>query len=494
MAPKNKQAPAPAAPAAPAAVVADTEFDPTSRQLIAEFIGTYILVLSVGCNVIGGSGTWAALSIASSLMVCVYGLGSVSGANFNPAVTLALYLYDAKKTGFNGKKVGAYMATQIVAGILAGLSYLWLHGSAFNLEPGANFTGVHAGAIEILYTFMLCFVVLRTAVPDSKATPSAADQAKGATGPGANEYFGLAIGFVIVAGGYAGGWISKGALNPAVAIGVDVASAGQGVYWCFFYTVFEFVGAALAVLVANQVSGKDSSDSTAVFISEFTGTFFLVLTVGLNVLGNSPAPALSIAASLMCMIYALGGVSGGHFNPAVTTAIKLAWPANEGPDCRCPTQMVPFYLSAQISGAIVAGFVYTSICGASVPLAPAPNHSWSAAAFAEIIFTFTLCFVVLFTATISKKLNQMYGLAIGFVIVAGGYAIGSVSGGSLNPAVSFGLDTSHAFKEGGWMNCLPYTIFELAGAGLAAAAFKPCHEAVGKAGLLPFTKDTYGTL
>ena len=55
--------------------------------------------------------------------------------------------------------------------------------------------------------------------------------------------------------------------------------------------------------------------------SEFLGTFFLVLTVGLNVLGKSPAAAWSIAASLMCMIYALGSVSGAHFNPAVTLAI-----------------------------------------------------------------------------------------------------------------------------------------------------------------------------
>merc|ERR1712113_1200689 len=56
-------------------------------------------------------------------------------------------------------------------------------------------------------------------------------------------------------------------------------------------------------------------------VSEFLGTFMLVLTVGLNVIGGSKAPVFSIAASLMCMIYALGSVSGAHFNPAVTVAI-----------------------------------------------------------------------------------------------------------------------------------------------------------------------------
>merc|ERR1740115_447742 len=84
---------------------------------------------------------------------------------------------------------------------------------------------------------MLCFVVLRTAC-----------QGEG------NEYYGLAIGFVIVAGGYAGGWISKGAFNPAVAIGVDVASSGMGVYWCLPYTIFECLGACLAVAVNKQLT------------------------------------------------------------------------------------------------------------------------------------------------------------------------------------------------------------------------------------------------
>ena len=97
----------------------------------------------------------------------------------------------------------------------------------------------------------------------------------------------------------------------------------------------------------------------------------------------------------------------------------------------------------------------------------------SDAAFAEILYTFVLCFVVLNVATLSGqhltnggKAKQIYGLAIGFCIVVGGYAIGSVSGGSLNPAVSFALDTSSAMKGGSWMNCLMYTVswvrFEIA--------------------------------
>merc|ERR1719271_1497846 len=201
--------------------------------------------------------------------------------------------------------MGQYMASQVLAGVLAGLTYSWLFGKAFNLAPGAGFTWQGAAMAEVAYTFMLCFVVLRAAVSQMN--------------PANNEYFGLAIGFVIVAGGYAAGWISGGAFNPAVAIGLDVASAGLGFGYCALYTVFEFLGAALAVAAHNFVDDKPGH-SGAKALSEFLGTFFLVLTVGLNVTGGSPAPALSIGASLMCMIYALGSVSGAHFNPAVTLA------------------------------------------------------------------------------------------------------------------------------------------------------------------------------
>merc|ERR550537_1755682 len=196
------------------------------------------------------------------------------------------------------------------------------------------------------------------------------------------------------------------------------------------------------------------------------------------------------------MIYALGSVSGAHFNPAVTMALVLSGKAGAGD--------IPHYMAAQLLGGLAAGLTYTSLVGRAVPLQPGDGHSWSDAAFAEILYTFVLCFVVLNVATLSGqhltnggKAKQIYGLAIGFCIVVGGYAIGSVSGGSLNPAVSFGLDTSNAIKGGTWMNCLSYTVFELVGAGLAAGAFAVTRdEEFSKDGILPLNKkkETYGAI
>ena len=215
------------------------------KECLAEFIGTYLLVLTIGFNVMSGQSTWAVLSIASVLMVSIYALASVSGANFNPAVTLTLYL---TKTETNLRKVLAYIATQIVAGICAGFTYAAVFGDAIPLKPGQSDAHGQFGVggvavIEILYTFVLCFVVLRGAVITAKD----------------NESFGMAIGFSVVAGGYAVGWISGGCFNPAVAIGLDVSSAHlNGAYWCWLYTAFEFLGAGLAAGIHTFLETSES--------------------------------------------------------------------------------------------------------------------------------------------------------------------------------------------------------------------------------------------
>merc|ERR1719389_188466 len=94
------------------------------------------------------------------------------------------------------------------------------------------------------------------------------------------------------------------------------------------YMAFEFLGALVASgmhrVVRPQEYGGEGNSMVSNIASEFLGTFYLVLTVCFNVYGGSKCGAWSIAASLMCMIYALGNVSGAHFNPAVTVAIMMS--------------------------------------------------------------------------------------------------------------------------------------------------------------------------
>jgi aquaporin Z len=260
-----------------------------------------------------------------------------------------------------------------------------------------------------------------------------------------------------------------------VAVGIDTASFSKGFGWCLIYTVAEMLGAALAAglfkVVRPEDFGGEGGTLTAKLTSEFLGTFMLVFTVGLNVCAGSPAAAFSIAASLMCMIYALGDVSGAMFNPAVTVAVVGA--GVEG----APDPMTAcFYMLTQITAGICAAMSFYGVaCGFSFgPVAP---HGWAAVSMAEIIFTFVLCFVVLSVACSKSNNDQFFGLAIGSCVTVGGFAIGGISGGSLNPAVSIGLATQGVFGGGKFWEALVYTGLELTGGCIAAGVFKVTHAA-----------------
>jgi len=440
----------------------------------AEFTGTFLLVFTVGCNVLGKTAVWTGVSIASVLMVAIYAFGGISGGNFNPAVSVAIGMVKnmGGPTDMEWKQVGIYCVVQIVAGIAAGMCYLALFGSSFNLGPSKGFGAMEAGLCEVLYTFMLCFVVLNVACSKTHA--------------GNNQFYGLAIGFVVIAGAYGAGTVSGGCFNPAVAFGIDVSSAHHGFGWCFAYLAFELIGAALAAVLFKVVRPGDFGDAdtspegTLVprLTSEFLGTYMLVLTVGLNVLGKSPAGAFSIAASLMCMIYALGDVSGAHFNPAVTLAILCAQGGKLCGGAKLSYQDAGAYMIVQIVGGIFASLTYTLIHdGRTFPLGPGIGFQWAQVSIAETIFTFVLCLVVLCVACSEKKSTEMFGLAIGSCVTVGGFAIGNISGGSLNPAVSVGIAAAHLANGGAFYKCLIYTIFEFLGGAAAAGVYKVTHEA-----------------
>eukprot|EP00932_Pfiesteria_piscicida_P019108 SRR837773.5939.p1 GENE.SRR837773.5939~~SRR837773.5939.p1 ORF type:complete len:439 (+),score=171.28 SRR837773.5939:105-1319(+) len=390
-------------------------------------------------------------------MVCVYALGKISGANFNPAVTFAL----AVTKSMEWPKAGAYMATQLAASAAAGFSYKLLFGKSFNLTPSPGFGWGSVALAEIIYTAMLVYVVLNTAV---------ANKVSG------NQYFGLAIGFVIVAGAYGAGAISGGCFNPPVAFGIDISSLGLGFGWCIFYALCEILGAYVAVvlykIVRQEEFGYEESTGNNALCSEMVGTFMLVLTVGLNVLAGSKAAAFSIAASLMCMIYATGDVSGAHYNPAVTLAIFASG--------RCPeitTQRMASYMAAQIGAGVVASMTYMVMMKGEVfSLGPGVGYDLKQALVAEVIFTFVLCYVVL-TVAVAKITNNpvFFGLAIGACVTVGGNAIGAVSGGSLNPAVSVGIAFSNWVQGGRFAEAVFYTAAELLGATAAAVVFEVTH-------------------
>ncbi len=198
------------------------------------------------------------------------------------------------------------------------------------------------------------------------------------------------------------------------------------------------------------------------YIVEFIGTFFLVFVIGVaDVLGNAGAMApLAIGATLMVMIFAGGHISGGHFNPAVSLGAMLRG--------ALPSKDLPFYIVAQIVGAIVAAILSIKVVGAGAAIAAVAPPVGSSL-LVEFLFTFALVWTVLNVATAKgTDGNSFYGLAIGFTVVVGAFTVGSISLGAFNPAVAIGLVVMGKLAVASvWIHLLA----NFAGAIVAAMAF-----------------------
>ena len=194
------------------------------------------------------------------------------------------------------------------------------------------------------------------------------------------------------------------------------------------------------------------------YVVEAIGAFFLVFAVAMASYAGSVFTPLAAGATLMVMIYAGGHISGGHFNPAVTMAVL--WRRRIGIG-----DAVGYWI-AQFAGGVIAAVVARAVVNPpAVKTLALPGHLFVAAAVAELLITFALCYVVLNVATSKDQPgNGFFGLAIGFTVVAGAFAVGGISGGSFNPAVTLGGATGGLFA---WSSLWVYFVVEL-GAGVAA--------------------------
>ncbi len=203
-------------------------------------------------------------------------------------------------------------------------------------------------------------------------------------------------------------------------------------------------------------------------VVEFIGTFFLVFTVGMAVIEPGAAPGmagLAIGAVLMVMIFAGGHISGGHYNPAVTLGVLLRG--------KVTINDAVGYWVVQVAAAVVA-WVAVMIMKPAMPAeAMVGTLDLVPALLAEFIFTFALVYVVLNVATAKgTEGNSFYGLAIGFTVLAGAYAVGSVSGAAFNPAVAIGGSFMNIFA---WGNIWIYLVAEIAAGVGAAFVFRYLH-------------------
>ncbi len=205
-----------------------------SKKCLVEFIGTFFLVLTVGCCVFStASGIIAPLVIGFVLMVMVYAGGYISGGHYNPAVSLACLIRGV----LSAKDMVFYWISQLLAGFLAALTVK--HLLSLPCQCSSDFSVCKVVVCEILFTFALCYVVLNSAT---------AKETEG------NSYYGLAIGSTVLVGAFATAGLCFGAFNPAVAIGLLTFGACAKII--SITIIANLIGGALAAGIFKFVSNK----------------------------------------------------------------------------------------------------------------------------------------------------------------------------------------------------------------------------------------------
>ncbi len=200
------------------------------KKYAVEFIGTFFLVVTVAF-------TGNPFAIAAILVAMLYMGGYISGAHYNPAVTLAVLV----RGKIDWKNAIVYILVQMLAAIAAALIYMLITGQKFIPQPDIRATFGIAVFMEAMYTFALATVVLHVAT---------SEETEG------NQYFGLAIGFVILAAAFAGG-LSGGAYNPAVGVGpllADISNIGSRMQNVWIYLIGPLSGGLLAGLVYRLIN------------------------------------------------------------------------------------------------------------------------------------------------------------------------------------------------------------------------------------------------
>lgn len=203
------------------------------------------------------------------------------------------------------------------------------------------------------------------------------------------------------------------------------------------------------------------------YIIEFIGTYFLMLSICMSVIGGlgNFAP-IAIGMTLIGVIYMGGHISKAHYNPAITLAFFICK--------KIENSDVLGYLVAQIGGAFLATLTAEFLLGSYVSLPEISMMDLSSKIFpallAEFLGTFLLALVILNVAIAKGTAgNSFYGVAIGFTVIGIAYAFGGISGGAFNPAVAIGISMAELVR---WNDIWIFLLANFTGGAAAAFVFQ----------------------
>jgi len=457
---------------------------------MVELIGTAMLSLAfVVAAADGASDAVAPVAYAATLVCLTYAGGHISGAHFNPAVTMAVLVRGKLALS----EALAYVLVQLIGGFggaaaalmfRAGGSWTTAKEDAVGLPwvAAARASDLHAWVADTICAFAICHTVLHV------TTTSVQD---------GNSYFGLAIassyvGLAIALGDVGGG----SAANPAVAMlflvrpSMDAltltraqgfvvdADALRDAFGRLSLPIGAplggglLAGALFRTTHPNRFEGaaKGAQEALAPYVIELVGTCLLAFTVATatsssadnrsSLRGEILAP-MSIGAVLTSQVYAGAATSGAHYNPAITIAVSLRralayWESS----LLVPPQVGLLYIVMQLLGAACGGGLARLVVShVGHPFAAVDSRLAFAA---ETLATFVVCLVVLQTATVARMAHrEHFGLAIGSAVAAMTFVMAQISGAALNPAL-------------GLLGGLPYPWYYVAGpcsGGVLAALF-----------------------
>ena len=463
------------------------------QALLAEFLGTFFLVLVIRLSAPsdGGDSERRFLALGFSVASLVYAFDHISGAHFNPAVTLGMVASAALPLSTGALYVGA----QVLGALAGGLASRTIGPSA----PSTGFTPASYGsawAVEFIFTFALVLVQQNAGAEKNSAREP-------------NSYFGISVAFTVLAGACATLPISGGCFNPAIGTGVEFATlfcaagapgCGGSVSNLWLYWSAPLAGALLATAVRryqNLPSHQDTGDFPPVIpLTELIGTYLVTLTASLTSASPATQP-LAIGSMVLAMVYMGDHVCGADYNPAITLGALLRF----GTPLRRAWWTAGLTVAAQVVGAVGAALTAYGVAGGQGlnlpnPGAGAPGQRCEGLLgplVYETLWSALLVYVALAVMTPNAEdlpeeearmeraghSRSYHGLAVGFIVAGGVYGGGSggaCSGGVFNPALGSAiiLVQSVILKGDGsfvWI----YIVGPLAGACIGAGLFSLLH-------------------